>query len=154
MEAFRNETVYLDICLTEYEKIQEYATPNEYEVLIRKLNRTEKARVIVCFCYGETVRGLLAAMYRLKLKGRFLILGSDGWSDRIDVAKDYYEEADGSMSVKAYSQVVTEFDNYFKSLNPSVNKRNVWFEEYWQERFKCYLTEEYKKKFPRYCKSK
>ena len=75
MEAFRNETVYLDICLTEYEKIQEYATPNDYEILIKKLNRTQKARVIVCFCYGETVRGLLSAMNKLKLKGRFLILG-------------------------------------------------------------------------------
>ena len=58
------------------------------------------------------------------------------------------------MSVKAYSPVVKEFHNYFRSLNPTVNKRNQWFEEYWQERFQCYLNEEYKKKFTRDCKSK
>ena len=75
MESFRNETVYLDICYVEYEKIHEYATPAAYDILIKKFNKTENARVIVCFCYGETVRGLLAAINRLKLKGRFLILG-------------------------------------------------------------------------------
>ena len=75
MESFRNETVYLDICLAEYEKIQEYATQNDYDALIKKFNKTENARVIVCFCYGETVRGLLGAIHRLKLKGRFSILG-------------------------------------------------------------------------------
>ena len=58
------------------------------------------------------------------------------------------------MSVKAYSPVVKEFDDYFISLNPSNNLRNVWFEEYWQERFHCHLSEEYKNKFPTYCKSK
>jgi hypothetical protein len=58
------------------------------------------------------------------------------------------------MSVKAYSPVVKEFDNYFISLDPSNNLRNVWFEEYWQERFKCHLTDEYIKKFPFPCKSK
>jgi hypothetical protein len=78
MEAFRNETVYLDICLAEYEKIQEHAVNNDYDALIRKLNKTENARVIVCFCYGETVRGLLGAINRLELKGRFLILGRFG----------------------------------------------------------------------------
>lgn len=75
MEAFRNETAYLNICLAEYEKIQEYAVDKDYEMLIRKLNRTTTAKVIVCFCYGETVRGLLGAIHSLNLKGRFLILG-------------------------------------------------------------------------------
>ncbi len=75
MEAFRNETSYLNICLAMYEKIREYASDEDYENIIKKMNGTEKARVIVCFCYGETVRGLLSAIHRLNLKGRFLIVG-------------------------------------------------------------------------------
>ena len=58
MEAFRNETSYLNICLALYEKIREYASEEDYEVLVRKMNKTANARVIVCFCYGETVRGI------------------------------------------------------------------------------------------------
>lgn len=75
MEAFRNETLYLNMCLVEYEKIKEYASDEDYELVIKKMNKTTNATVIVCFCYGETVRGLLIAINKLNLKGRFLILG-------------------------------------------------------------------------------
>jgi metabotropic glutamate receptor 1 len=75
MEAFRNETSYLNVCLAMYEKIREYASNEDYENIIRRMNHTANARVIVCFCYGETVRGLLGAIRRLNLRGRFLILG-------------------------------------------------------------------------------
>lgn len=88
------------------------------------------------------------------LKLNLIFDKSDGWSDRIDVAQDYYEEAEGSLSIKAYSPLIHEFDGYFTGLNPSNNARNVWFNEYWEERFKCYLDESSKQKFPTSCKSK
>jgi metabotropic glutamate receptor 1 len=76
MEAFRNETHYLNICIASYEKIRAYASMEDYEIIIRKMNQTtSNANVIVCFCYGETIRGLLGAINKLGLKGRFLILG-------------------------------------------------------------------------------
>jgi metabotropic glutamate receptor 1 len=76
MEAFRNETNYLNICIASYEKIRAYASMEDYEIIIKKMNQTtSNANVIVCFCYGETVRGLLGAINKLGLKGRFLILG-------------------------------------------------------------------------------
>jgi metabotropic glutamate receptor 1 len=75
MEAFRNETSYLNICLAMYEKIREYASEEDYENVIVKMNQTSNANVIVCFCYGETIRGLLGAIKKLGLKGRFVILG-------------------------------------------------------------------------------
>lgn len=65
----------LNICLAVYEKIKEYAVDNVYEALILKMNAIPKARVIVCFCYGETIRGLLRAIHKLNLIGRFIIVG-------------------------------------------------------------------------------
>ena len=75
MDAFRTETGSLNICLALYEKISEYASDSDYELVIKKMNETGKAKVIVCFCYGETIRGLLKAIKTLKLSGRFIILG-------------------------------------------------------------------------------
>jgi hypothetical protein len=92
-----------------------------------------------------------------KLKYNFIFdkkQNSDGWSDRIDVAKDYYEEAVGSFSIKAYSPKVTEFDKHFANLNPSNNLRNEWFNEYWEEMFKCHIEEATRLKHPTPCKSK
>lgn len=79
MEAFRNEVNNLNICLALFEKISEYASETDFDEIISKMNQTVEAKVIVCFCYGETVRGLLGAIHRANLKGRFIILGSDGW---------------------------------------------------------------------------
>jgi phosphoglycolate phosphatase-like HAD superfamily hydrolase len=46
-----------------------------FDGVIRKLDEDKNARVVVCFCEGMTVRGLLAATKRLNLTGRFLFLG-------------------------------------------------------------------------------
>lgn len=75
MDAFHSETSLMNICLAVLTKIRESARKEVYENLIIKMNKISKARVIVCFCYGETIRGLLAAIHRLNLKGRFTILG-------------------------------------------------------------------------------
>ncbi len=77
MDAFRNEITQLklNVCLAAYEKIQLDAKPNDIDRLVIKLNKTTSARVIVCFCYGETVRELFIAIKKLNLTGRFLILG-------------------------------------------------------------------------------
>lgn len=40
------------------------------------------------------------------------------------------------------------------NLNPSNNKRNVWFNEYWEETFKCYLNPSNKSKFTTPCVDK
>jgi hypothetical protein len=69
------------------------------------------------------------------------------------VAVGYHEEAMGSLSVKAYSPLVKEFDNYFMSLNPSNNLRNIWFNEYWEARFNCYIDESNKSNYKKSCKS-
>ena len=68
MEAFRNETSYLNICLALYEKMREYASEEDYESVIRKMNKTTNARVIVCFCYGETIRGVYYSFLIIKKK--------------------------------------------------------------------------------------
>jgi hypothetical protein len=46
-----------------------------FDRVIRKLDEDKNARVVVCFCEGMTVRGLLAATKRLNLTGRFLFIG-------------------------------------------------------------------------------
>ena len=76
---------------------------------------------------------------------------SDGWSDRNEIAEDYYEEAVGSLSIKAYSPLIKEFDDYFTALNPSNNLRNVWFNEYWEERFQCHVEEQSASKYSKPC---
>ncbi|KAK3576046.1 hypothetical protein CHS0354_036324 [Potamilus streckersoni] len=111
-----------------------------HDRIIKTLIETDRARVIVCFCDGMTIRRLYEATERVpKAKGYFVILGSDGWADRPDVVSGIEETAAGGLSIKLLSKPILSFDKYFLSLRPEYNIQNPWFREYWQWKFGCYL---------------
>lgn len=51
------------------------AEEESFSDVLRNLVQDPNANVVVCFCEGMTVRGLLAAMERLNLTDRFLLIG-------------------------------------------------------------------------------
>ncbi|KAM4625970.1 metabotropic glutamate receptor 1b [Polymixia lowei] len=140
MEAFKELASQEGLCIAHSDKIYSNAGEKPFDRLLRKLReRLPKARVVVCFCEGMTVRGLLMAMRRLGVAGEFLLIGSDGWADRDEVVEGYEQEAVGGITVKLQSEEVTSFDDYFHKLRLSTNTRNPWFPEFWQYRFQCRL---------------
>ncbi|XP_071335420.1 metabotropic glutamate receptor 1 isoform X2 [Trachinotus anak] len=140
MEAFKELASQEGLCIAHSDKIYSNAGEKHYDRLLRKLReRLPKARVVVCFCEGMTVRGLLMAMRRLGVFGEFLLIGSDGWADRYEVVEGYEQEAEGGITMKLQSEVVKSFDDYYLKLRLDTNTRNPWFPEFWQYRFQCRL---------------
>ncbi|XP_036449845.1 metabotropic glutamate receptor 1b isoform X1 [Colossoma macropomum] len=138
MEAFKELASQEGLCIAHSDKIYSNAGEKHFDRLLRKLReRLPKARVVVCFCEGMTVRGLLMAMRRLGVAGEFLLIGSDGWADRDEVVEGYEQEAVGGITVKLQTEEVTSFDDYFLKLRLNTNTRNPWFAEFWQHRFQC-----------------
>ncbi|XP_039287871.1 metabotropic glutamate receptor 1-like [Nilaparvata lugens] len=137
MQAFKELALRANVCIAKEDSVLSNADDEVFDSVLRKLNEDRNARVVVCFCEGMTVRGLLAATRRLNLTGRFLLLGSDGWADRSDVAEGFEAEARGSLSIRIHSPYVSAFDQYYFALNPFNNSRNPWFKEFWQDRFNC-----------------
>lgn len=75
IQAFRELAERANICIAKEDAVLSNAEEEEFERTVRKLSQDENARVVVCFCEGMTVRGLLAATARLNLTGRFIFLG-------------------------------------------------------------------------------
>ncbi|XP_010783797.1 metabotropic glutamate receptor 1-like, partial [Notothenia coriiceps] len=76
MEVFKELASQDGLCIAHSDKIYSNAGEKQFDRLLRKLReRLPKARVVVCFCEGMTVRGLLAAMRRLGVAGEFLLIG-------------------------------------------------------------------------------
>lgn len=67
---------------------------------------------------------------------------SDGWNVRTDVVEDIEPLAVGGLSIKLYSPAIDTFNTHYFSLRPNNNTRNVWFREFWQEKFHCYIEGE------------
>ncbi|XP_038618259.1 metabotropic glutamate receptor 1 [Tachyglossus aculeatus] len=140
MEAFKELAAQEGLCIAHSDKIYSNAGEKSFDRLLRKLReRLPKARVVVCFCEGMTVRGLLSAMKRRGVVGEFLLIGSDGWADRDEVIEGYEMEANGGITIKLQSPEVLSFDDYFLKLRLDTNTRNPWFPEFWQHRFQCRL---------------
>uniref|UniRef100_H2VCM1 Metabotropic glutamate receptor 1 n=1 Tax=Takifugu rubripes TaxID=31033 RepID=H2VCM1_TAKRU len=140
MEAFKELASQEGLCIANSDKIYSNAGEKHFDRLLRKLReRLPKARVVVCFCEGMTVRGLLMAMRRLGVFGEFLLVGSDGWADRYEVVEGYEQEAEGGITMKLQSAMVKSFDDYYLKLRLDANARNPWFPEFWQYRFQCRL---------------
>ncbi|XP_031437868.2 metabotropic glutamate receptor 1 isoform X2 [Clupea harengus] len=138
MEAFKELAAEEGLCIAQSDKIYSNAGERHFDRLLRKLReRLPKARVVICFCEGMTVRGLLMAMRRLGVAGEFLLIGSDGWADRYEVVEAYEQEADGGITLKLQTEEVQSFNDYFLQLRLDTNKRNPWFSEFWQHRFQC-----------------
>ncbi|XP_026142377.1 metabotropic glutamate receptor 1-like isoform X2 [Carassius auratus] len=140
MEAFKELASQEGLCIAHSDKIYSNAGEKHFDRLLRKLReRLPKARVVVCFCEGMTVRGLLMAMRRLGVAREFLLIGSDGWADRDEVVEGYEQEAVGGITMKLQTEEVTSFDDYYLQLQLNTNNRNPWFAEFWQHRFQCRL---------------
>lgn len=76
MEVFKELASQEGLCIAHSDKIYSNAGEKHFDRLLRKLReRLPKARVVVCFCEGMTVRGLLMAMRRLGVAGEFLLIG-------------------------------------------------------------------------------
>ncbi|XP_056621095.1 metabotropic glutamate receptor 1 isoform X1 [Triplophysa dalaica] len=138
MEAFKELAAEEGLCIAHSDKIYSNAGEKHFERLLKKLReRLPKARVVLCFCEGMTVRGLLMAMRRLGVSGEFQLIGSDGWADRDEVVEGYEQEADGGITMKLQTEEVQSFNDYFLKLRLDTNTRNPWFAEFWQYRFQC-----------------
>ncbi|XP_036354509.1 metabotropic glutamate receptor 5-like [Octopus sinensis] len=139
MDTFKRLAKTHNVCIATSEGIQSNANDMKFDNLVKSLMETSRAKVVVCFCEGMTVKNFFMATRRQDVVGKFLLIGSDGWATRPDVVKKNTEEAAGGISIKLYSPSISYFDHHFLNLKPYNNSRNPWFQEFWQEKFQCYL---------------
>ncbi|CAF3573200.1 unnamed protein product [Rotaria sordida] len=103
--------------------------------------RAPRVQVLICFCLDHSIRAILQAINELNYTQRFIILASDAWADRLNVIPNNTETvALGAITIKARSLRVPGFEQYFRNLHVHNNTRNVWFREYWQQKFACTLN--------------
>ncbi|KAL8560212.1 hypothetical protein ACOMHN_021706 [Nucella lapillus] len=142
METFTDLAGSYNICIASTDSVASSDTDLGFDRVVDTLKKTPNASVVVCFCEGITVKKLLRAISRKGMDGRFLIIGSDGWGNRLDVVQGQEATASGGISIKLYSPPLTGFDAYYASLRPSgINtERNPWLKEFWQQKFQCHLT--------------
>lgn len=75
IQAFRELLAEVDVCIAKEDSILSNADDSAFDKVLRNLHQESRAVVVVCFCEGLTVRGLLQAAKRLNMTDRFLFIG-------------------------------------------------------------------------------
>lgn len=75
IQAFRELAERSDVCIAKEDSVLSNADDEDFDDVIRNLVQDTSAQVVVCFCEGMTVRGLLQATKRLNYTGRLLFIG-------------------------------------------------------------------------------
>lgn len=95
------------------------------------------------FKYHLVCRGILQAAKRLNLSQPFHWVASDGWGKQQKLVEGLEDVAEGAITVELQSENIPGFDEYMMTRTPENNRRNPWFDEFWQDSFGCILRDNF-----------
>lgn len=75
IQAFRELAERSGICVAREDSVLSTAEDGVFDGVLQNLDQDKAASVVVCFCEGMTMKGLLASSKRLNMTGRFLFVG-------------------------------------------------------------------------------
>lgn len=75
IQAFRELAEKSGVCVAREDSALSTAEDSVFDGVLRNLNQDSNAKIVVCFCEGMTMNGLLKASKRLNMTGRFMYIG-------------------------------------------------------------------------------
>lgn len=141
MAELQKATEAAGICVADAAQLPSLPKDEDFKKVItnfltRRRESSNSVNTIVVFTTQSDSSDLLRAAKEAGAT-QFTWVGSNGWSNRVDVTEGKEEVADGSLTVNHLEGNVPRFDKHFKDLKPNDNKFNPWFEEFWETVMKC-----------------
>ncbi|RWS06886.1 metabotropic glutamate receptor 3-like protein, partial [Dinothrombium tinctorium] len=133
---------YYNICFSSPQSISvDHFGEKDYENVITNLMHKINARVVVVFADKQTARNIMSAAKRKNAINRFIWIGSDAWCCRDSVVAGLETVVEGAITVSPLVRELDGFSEYFTNLTPRTNQVNPWFAEFWEDHFRCKLTD-------------
>lgn len=114
-------------------------TKEDYEGIAQELIDNAKARVVIMFLFQPWPAEILKALARKGWTEHFIVFSSDSWGQSVEQFAGHADAAHGAFGFLGYTETVSEFYNYFKSLSFENEARTVWFRKYWEATNNCSL---------------
>ena len=159
MEGFYKEAEKAKLCIAKKIELMAFSTRDDYENAIQQLVEAKKTftkgqlDVVVLYCISHDREPVLKAAKRLLSTDMHFTWISSDWNDIDTVPEGLEVIVEGALVVNHFTQKVERFNQFLLSRNPSNNKYDRWFEEFWQEVMNCDLSQTSREssRFPRKC---
>ncbi|XP_064633469.1 metabotropic glutamate receptor 8-like isoform X2 [Lineus longissimus] len=129
------------LCIAESVTIPREATNKTFDDVLATLLEKERAKVVVMFVGEENCKWMLRAVQRNNKTDQLYFVASDAWGAKSYPIVKQEVAAESTITLLPKREVLAGFDEYFKGLSPSHAKVNPWFEEFWENHFKCNLPD-------------
>ncbi|XP_013392302.1 metabotropic glutamate receptor 6 [Lingula anatina] len=114
--------------------------PATHDAAIKALAKQKNAKGVIVFAKYPDVIKLMRAVEENNVTSHFMWIGSDGWQEaQLANIGGFREELEGAITVHPLAHTVTGFSYYFRNLKPDHQNTNPWFNEFWEQHFKCKL---------------
>ncbi|XP_022243239.1 metabotropic glutamate receptor 8-like isoform X2 [Limulus polyphemus] len=137
IEYFKMLAQKAGICIAVSEKISRNSKSEDFSRIVENLSTKPRARGVVLFVDEDNCRKLLAATIDAGKIGHFQWIGSDSWGAKAHPVRYQEMAAEGAITILPKRNEIKDFNRYFKSLRPEMNKRNPWFKPFWEQHFDC-----------------
>ena len=144
IDEFRKLANQNGICRDLDEGIDSNFVTADYNHLASKLLNSS-ANVVILFASHGIAEQIFTALRNVSLKQginrQFLWIASDAWARSISVVSKFSESLVGLFGMAPLTTTDNGFHSYFSQLTLDSNKRNPWFEEFYQAVFNCRVNE-------------
>ena len=144
IDEFRKLANQNGICRDLDEGIDSNFVAADYNHLASKLLNSS-ANVVILFASQGIAAQIFTALRNVSLKQginrKFLWIASDAWARSTSVVSKFSESLVGLFGMAPLTTIDNGFHSYFSQLTLDSNKRNPWFEEFYQAVFNCRVNE-------------
>ncbi|KAK2726593.1 hypothetical protein QYM36_007438 [Artemia franciscana] len=135
---------FYNVCFAAQYKVSYDCNASKYEEIAKKIISHPQSRVVILYTDKTYAARFFTAFKKMKRTwvDPFVFIGGDGWSARTAATHGNEAIMEGAIAVSPLARKIRGFEQYLRRLNPSTNKRNPWFGEFWQDYFRCYIQNE------------
>ncbi|XP_074641004.1 uncharacterized protein LOC141898799 [Tubulanus polymorphus] len=133
---FQKAAKALQLCLSSCYALE--SGDGSYDQIVAKL-LTSSTKIVIVFANADQYVGRFLDAKAKNSNGKNLVLiGSESWGQLKSItAAGRAAAAENAFTIKIESPVVAEFNTYLQKKFLGSNKRNPWFDEYYQMMFNC-----------------
>ena len=149
---FKEEATKWGICVPVTYQLPSHSRGNDYVAALNAILRNQNVKVAFLFLTEKDIKKLLEVAENMKERlNHVTFVGGTEWGSSYFITERSRDVSFGAITIQTQIDEVREFREYFLSLKPSTNKRNIWFSQFWEEQFNCSLNNSVTNNISRFC---
>ena len=151
LEILKRDASEHNICIKQSRKVEKESDDN-YNQYYDWIQKEPNAKVVILFLHHQFLVPLMKDLNNKLNVGKYHFIASDGWGRHKDMLD--HNIALGTITVSIEMNKIDGLVPFVQNLGISVDRHDIWREQYLQEQQNCYYDWSFDKRYPKRCPDK